>query len=133
MYKRQTYYLPRFLLNIGLPYVLFFPNTSSFLVLKTCPGRFFKKQRNVLFFRKIAKCSYAQKRSQRRRSEMYHWRHMLLAYFYSIPSNNTITERIFFLISSQWTKERNRLMLENVKGIICVRYNFCLLYTSRCV
>ena len=48
----------------------------------------------------------------------------LLSNFIPLPNNNSITERVFSLISSQWTKERNGLMVENVKGIICVQNNF---------
>ncbi|KAJ8894048.1 hypothetical protein PR048_006658 [Dryococelus australis] len=37
---------------------------------------------------------------------------------------NASVERIFSMISSQWTKERNRLLPETVKSIITVVYNF---------
>jgi len=36
-------------------------------------------------------------------------------YFFCIPGHNANTERIFSLISSQWTKERNRLSIESIR------------------
>lgn len=45
-------------------------------------------------------------------------------FFYCIPSHNASIERLFSLMSAQWTKERNRLLVESVKSILCVKYNF---------
>lgn len=45
-------------------------------------------------------------------------------YFFAIPSHNGCVERLFSLMNSQWTKERNRLSVESVKGILTVQYNF---------
>lgn len=45
-------------------------------------------------------------------------------FFFAIPGHNANTERIFSLISSQWTKERNRFLLDNVKGMMMVQFNF---------
>lgn len=32
--------------------------------------------------------------------------------------------QLFSLITSQWTKQRNRFLLENVKGVMMVQFNF---------
>lgn len=45
-------------------------------------------------------------------------------FFFAIPGHNASTERVFSLITSQWTKERNRFLLENVKGVVMVQFNF---------
>jgi hypothetical protein len=45
-------------------------------------------------------------------------------YFFSIPAHNANVERVFSLINSQWTDERNRLKVETVKAIIVTQYNF---------
>jgi hypothetical protein len=44
-------------------------------------------------------------------------------FYFAIPSHNACVERVFSLINSQWTKERNRLCLESIKGIILVKFN----------
>lgn len=49
---------------------------------------------------------------------------IICQFYFAIPANNATVERIFSLISAQWTKERNRLSIESVKGIIMLRYNF---------
>jgi len=49
---------------------------------------------------------------------------LIMCHFYfAIPSHNANVERVFSLINSQWTKERNRLCLESVKGLIFVKFN----------
>lgn len=45
-------------------------------------------------------------------------------YFFSIPAHNASVERIFSLITSQWTKERNALELNTVSSLIKLKYNF---------
>lgn len=45
-------------------------------------------------------------------------------FFFSIPGHNANVERVFSLISSQWTDERNRLSIQSVKGLLLVQYNF---------
>ena len=46
---------------------------------------------------------------------------LIICHFYfANPSHNANVERVFSLINSQWTKERNRLCLESVKGLIFV-------------
>ncbi|KAJ4451107.1 hypothetical protein ANN_02547, partial [Periplaneta americana] len=44
-------------------------------------------------------------------------------FYLFIPSHNGSAERVFSLISAQWTKERNRMLTETVRGIIMVKYN----------
>jgi hypothetical protein len=49
---------------------------------------------------------------------------LLICHFYfAIPSHNANVERVFSLINSQWTKERNRRRLESVKRLIFVKFN----------
>ena len=45
-------------------------------------------------------------------------------FFFAIPSHNANVERVFSFMQSQWTKERNSLTVESVKGILLVQYNF---------
>ena len=45
-------------------------------------------------------------------------------FIFAIPSHNANVERIFSLMQSQWTKERNPLSVESLKGILLVQYNF---------
>ena len=42
--------------------------------------------------------------------------------FFCIPGHNGNVERVFSLINAQWRKERNRLLLDSVKGIILTKY-----------
>lgn len=45
-------------------------------------------------------------------------------FFFAIPAHNANIERIFSLIGSQWTNERNRLTFENMRAILFTQYNF---------
>ena len=45
-------------------------------------------------------------------------------FFFAIASHNANVERVFSLMQSQWTKERNNLTVESLKGILLVQYNF---------
>ena len=45
-------------------------------------------------------------------------------FFFAIQSHNANVERVFSLMQSQWTKERNRLSVQTMKGIIMVQYNY---------
>ena len=45
-------------------------------------------------------------------------------YFFSIPGHNANCERIFSLTNVQWSDERNRLLVENVRNIVIVQYNY---------
>jgi len=38
--------------------------------------------------------------------------------------HNANVERIFSLIQSQWTKERNKMTVDTIKGILTLQYNF---------
>ncbi|CAB4061898.1 unnamed protein product [Lepeophtheirus salmonis] len=44
--------------------------------------------------------------------------------FFATPAQNANVERTFPLVRAQWTKERNRLSVESLKGILCTQYNF---------
>lgn len=45
-------------------------------------------------------------------------------YFFSIPAHNASIERIFSLITAQWTKERNALVPNTISSLIKLKYNF---------
>ncbi|CAH0406173.1 unnamed protein product [Chilo suppressalis] len=45
-------------------------------------------------------------------------------FYFSISAHNANVERVFSLINTQWTKERNRLSVESVKALILTQYNF---------
>lgn len=49
---------------------------------------------------------------------------IIATFVFSIPAHNANVERLFSLISSQWTDERNRFSVENVKGIMFAQFNF---------
>ena len=49
---------------------------------------------------------------------------LIIAEFsFAIPSHNANTERVFCLMQSQWTKKRNKLLVESVTGILFVQHN----------
>lgn len=45
-------------------------------------------------------------------------------FVFALPSHNANVERVFSLMQSQWTKERNKLSVESLKGLLFVQYNF---------
>lgn len=45
-------------------------------------------------------------------------------FFFAVASHNANVELVFSLMQSQWTKERNRLSVDTIKGILDVQYNF---------
>ena len=47
----------------------------------------------------------------------------LISIVFSIPVSNAFVERIFSLVSAQWTKERNSLSEKTVKSILQVKVN----------
>ena len=47
----------------------------------------------------------------------------LVAIVFFIPVSNAFVERVFSLVSSQWSKERNRLSEKTVKSLLQVRVN----------
>ena len=47
----------------------------------------------------------------------------LVAIAFSIPVSNAFVERVFSLVSLQWSKERNRLSEKTVKSLLQVRVN----------
>ncbi|GBL93434.1 hypothetical protein AVEN_188749-1 [Araneus ventricosus] len=48
----------------------------------------------------------------------------LCEYEFAIPAHNANVERIFSLMSTQWSDERNRLSVETTEAILICRYNF---------
>lgn len=44
-------------------------------------------------------------------------------YFFCIMPHNANCERIFSVMTSQWTKERNRLSVESIRAILLTQYN----------
>ena len=49
--------------------------------------------------------------------------HKLGAIVFSIPVSNAFVERVFSLVPSKWSKERNRLSEKTVKSLLQVRVN----------
>ena len=45
-------------------------------------------------------------------------------FFFAVHAHNANGERLFSLIQMQWSKERNCLAVESVKGLAIVKYNF---------
>ena len=50
----------------------------------------------------------------------------LVSIMFSLPVSNSFEERIFSLVSAQWTKERNSLREKTVKSLLQVRVNLDL-------
>ena len=49
--------------------------------------------------------------------------YQLISVVFSIPVSNACVERIFLLVSAQWTKDRNKLSEKTVKSILQVKIN----------
>lgn len=47
----------------------------------------------------------------------------IFQYFFSIMPHNANVERVFSLMTSQWTKERNRLSVESIRAILLTQYS----------
>ncbi|KAE8286299.1 hypothetical protein D5F01_LYC15984 [Larimichthys crocea] len=45
-------------------------------------------------------------------------------FVFALPAHNANVERVFSLMQSQWTKERNQLSVQSLKGILFLQYNF---------
>ena len=45
-------------------------------------------------------------------------------FFFAVAPHNANVERIFSLMQSQWTKERNKMTVDTIKGILTLQYNF---------
>ena len=48
----------------------------------------------------------------------------IVQFFFAVTSHNANVESVFSLMQSQWTKERNKLSILTVKGILTLQYNF---------
>ena len=48
----------------------------------------------------------------------------LCEYVFAIPAHNANVERIFSLMSTQWSDERNRLSVETIEAILICHYNY---------
>ena len=44
--------------------------------------------------------------------------------FFAVMSHNPTKERVFSLMQSQWTKERNKLSVAIMKSLLTLQYNF---------
>ena len=53
---------------------------------------------------------------------------MIVQFFFVVTSHNANVERVFSLMRSQWTKERNMLSVATIKGILTLQYNFKDMY-----
>ena len=49
---------------------------------------------------------------------------MIVQFFFAVTSHNANVERVFSLMQSQWTKQRNKLSIATMKGILTLQYNF---------
>ncbi|CAK8698191.1 unnamed protein product [Clavelina lepadiformis] len=45
-------------------------------------------------------------------------------FFFAVAPYNANVKRVFSLMQSQWTKERNKMTIETMKGILTLQYNF---------
>lgn len=61
--------------------------------------------------------------NQCKSSELYSELLKIAQYVFSIFAHNANVERVFSLITSQWTKERNKLKVETINGILQTIYN----------
>ena len=50
----------------------------------------------------------------------------LISIVFSIPVSNAFVERVFSLVSTQWTKEKNNLSEKTVKSILQVKVNLVM-------
>ena len=48
----------------------------------------------------------------------------ICSFIFAVPAQNANVERVFSLISAQWSKERNRLKISTIRAILTVVYNF---------
>ena len=48
----------------------------------------------------------------------------IVQFFFSVTSHNVNVERVFSLMQSQWTKEKSKLSIATMKGILTLQYNF---------
>ena len=48
----------------------------------------------------------------------------IVQFFFAVTSHNANAERVFSLMQSQWTKERNKLSVATMIGILTLQYNF---------
>jgi hypothetical protein len=44
-------------------------------------------------------------------------------FFFSLPAHNANVERVFSLMTAQWTKERNRLSVSSVRSLLIINFN----------
>lgn len=64
---------------------------------------YFKSVKNIEFFSELLK---------------------ICEFYFCISAHNANVERVFSLINTQWSKERNRLSVHSVKSLILTQYNF---------
>ena len=84
-----------------------------------------KQKKDNLFFNqccndKICKCFLAKNNNIGAYSEIL----KIVEFFFSIPGHNANCERIFSLVNSQWTDERNRLLVKTVQDLVSIKFNF---------
>lgn len=86
-----------------------------------------KLNTNELFIKYFRECSS---------KELYAQLQIIAQFFFCIPGHNANVERVFSLVNSQWTKERNKLSPNTVSAIILTKYNFhnynCSSFYGRC-
>ena len=57
------------------------------------------------------------------RNDSFPLLYKLISIVFSIPVSNACVERVFYLVSAQWTKERNSLSEKTAKSILQVKVN----------
>lgn len=76
------------------------------------------------FVSMLASNKWVQFLKQCKSSEQYSELLKLAQFYFCLPGHNACVERIFSLMNSQWTDDRNRLKVESVKSILLLQYNF---------
>jgi hypothetical protein len=55
----------------------------------------------------------------------------ICTFYFFIPAQNANVERIFSLMKSQWTDDRNRLQSDSVKHLLMTQYHFKHFYCTQ--
>lgn len=91
-------------------------NLNSFLDMK--------KEKDPNFFKQSCNSQVVQFFKANANIESFSEILKIAQFFFSIPGHNANCERIFSLINVQWSEERNRLLVETVRNITMVQFNY---------
>lgn len=84
----------------------------------------FLKQQNSKFFEDLCVSKWCKFFAANVNVASYSELLKIAQFFFAIPAHNANCERVFSLMNSQWTDERNRLSVESMKHILSVQFNF---------